>query len=90
MRVCLLSLLHCFPTPACPSCSLALILPVAAWGCMAPYGGSSSGTSHPSSGLPSRPLGWFPPTPPHPLPQKVPRETQTDLRKYLGQQEMES
>ena len=30
VRVCLLSLLHCFPTPACPSCSLALILPVAA------------------------------------------------------------
>lgn len=30
MRVCLLSLLHCFPSPACPSCSLALILPAAA------------------------------------------------------------
>lgn len=55
VRVCLLSHLHCFPTPACPSCSLALILPVAAvrlCGSLqtaAPHPPTSS-TSHPSFG----------------------------------------
>lgn len=49
-----------------PSCS----------SCEAPHGGSAS-SSHPSSGLPSWPLGWLPGTPP----QEVLRTTRADLGK---------
>ena len=66
MRVCLLSRLHCFPTPACPSCSLALILPVAA---LRLYGPLQRQQAHPhprppalptpALAFPWWPLGWL-------------------------------
>lgn len=90
MRVCLLSLLHCFPTPACPSCSLALILPVAA---QRPNGSLQrqllTPTANlqlfpPSSGLPLVASGLAPRT--HPSPHRF-RSHTADLRNKLGRGE---
>lgn len=88
MRVCLLSLLHCFPTLACPSCSLALILPAAAVRLYASLRGSSqpalpgASTSRPSSGLCLVASGLVPRNLPQPPASS--RSHQPDLRKNLG------